>query len=98
MSLYISFNYYRLTEALKNGGLKRTLKNLGLDEGIGANGELTDDQLNTPIENEDCQRVFENVRATYQSLDAAVPGDSGHFPLNLCKSLLCRWCLWRCGH
>ena len=73
----------RLTEALKNGGLKRTLKNLGLDEGIGANGELTDDQLNTPIENEDCRRVFENVRATYQSLDAAVPGNFGHFPLNL---------------
>ena len=59
------------------------MKNLGLDEGIGANGELTDDQLNTPIENEDCQRVFENVRATYESLDAAVPGDSGHFALNL---------------
>ena len=73
------------------------MKNLGLDEGIGANGELTDDQLNTPIENEDCRRVFENVRATYESLDAAVPGDSGHFALNL-STLLCRWCLWKCGY
>ena len=62
---------------MKGGGLEKSLKNLGLDEGTGADGELTEEQLNLPLdpgEDEDCVKIYENVRKVNQSLEAALPG------------------------
>ena len=72
---------FRLTEALKGGGLEKTMINLGLNEGTGSDGGLTEEQLNSSLdtgEDEDCRKIVENVRRANQSLDAALPGITLH--------------------
>ena len=67
---------FRLTEALKSGGLEKNLINLGLDKGIGSKGELTLEEINFSIDGEDrdCESIEENVRLANQTLEAALPG------------------------
>ena len=51
--------------------------NLGLDQGIGSRGELTQEQVNFSIdygEDEDCKNIEESVRLANQTLEAALPG------------------------
>lgn len=68
---------FRLTESLKDGGLENSLEKLGLNEGTGSEGELTEEQINSPLqydEDEDCKNIEENLSAANNSLESALPG------------------------
>ena len=67
--------YFRLTEALKDGGVEKALKELGLDEGNGSNGNLTDVSP-SEYEGEDggCLQIENDFRDANKSLEAALPG------------------------
>ena len=78
MWLRSHFDCFRLTEALKGGGLENSLKELGLDEGDGSSGELTEEQINAPNEyGEDpgCQKIEDDLKEANKSLEAALPGN-----------------------
>ena len=62
---------------MKGGGLEKSLINLGLNEGTGSDGGLTEEQLNSSIdlEDKDCIKIVENVRRANKSLDASLPGN-----------------------
>ena len=62
---------------MKGGGLKNSLEELELEDGIGSEGELSLTQLNSPLEyeeDEDCIVIEENLRAANQTLESALPG------------------------
>ena len=67
--------YFRLTEALKDGGVEKALKELGLDEGNGSDGNLTDVSP-SDYEGEDggCLQIENDFRDANKSLEAALPG------------------------
>ena len=63
---------FRLTEALKGGGIVSSLKDLGLDEGDGSSGELTEEELNSPNdygEDPGCQRIEDDLKDANKSLE-----------------------------
>ena len=74
---------FRLTEALKGGGIEKSLKELGLDDGDGSSGELTAAEVNSPNEyGEDpgCQKIEDDFREANKSLEAALPGNKVYGP------------------
>ena len=61
---------------MKDGELEKSLVNLGLDEGNGSDGGLTEEQLNATIDSgdEDCKKILASIKRANQSLDASLPG------------------------
>ena len=62
---------------MKAGAIENSLKELGLDEGDGSRGELTEEEINSVNEygeDEGCQRIEDDLRDANKSLEAALPG------------------------
>ena len=63
---------------MKGGGIEKSLKELGLDDGDGSSGELTEDEVNSVNEygeDEGCQEIEDDFREANKSLEAALPGN-----------------------
>ena len=58
----------RLVANLKNGGLQRVFKNSGLGKG------KIEKDFDENIANPNCRKVFNGVKATYQSMEASFEG------------------------